>query len=356
MAPKQPTTTTQISKVELPEWVNKASESNYKMAEEIAAKPFEQYGGKTVADVSSTTTDAYDRFKAGVGGNDSAFAKANELFEKQGRGVLGLDRAAYTNPFIDQVENKALSALDKSRIQSLMSNADKAVSSKAFGGSRSAIVDALTNSESAEKAGVLSAGLRKEGFDQATGAMRSDLAGFGSGAQGILGTAEMSNAQRLKDFSGLLGIGQQEQSQAQRLLDDSKGRFDEAKNSDLEKLNIKLSALGMSPYGKSENTQKTTSGGSSGTDFAQMGLGILSLLFGLSDKTEKTDIRRVGKHKETGIPLYSFRYKGDPKRYPKVVGPMAQDVKKVFPKSVVDVGGKLAVDKRLLGALSGVKA
>jgi hypothetical protein len=41
--------------------------------------------------------------------------------------------------------------------------------------------------------------------------------------------------------------------------------------------------------------------------------------------------------------MKAFRYKGDPKSYPKVVGPMAQDVQKKYPGLVTKIGGKKAI-------------
>lgn len=58
-----------------------------------------------------------------------------------------------------------------------------------------------------------------------------------------------------------------------------------------------------------------------------------------SDRRDKADIRRIGVEPETKLPLYAYRYKDDPKTYPKVVGPMAQDVEKRYPESVGEVGG-----------------
>jgi hypothetical protein len=48
--------------------------------------------------------------------------------------------------------------------------------------------------------------------------------------------------------------------------------------------------------------------------------------------------------------MYSFRYKGDPKSYPKVVGPMAQDVQKKYPGHVAEIGGKLAISPAIMAA------
>jgi hypothetical protein len=56
-----------------------------------------------------------------------------------------------------------------------------------------------------------------------------------------------------------------------------------------------------------------------------------------SDKGDKTDIKKLGR--EGGLDMYAYRYKGDPKTYPKVVGPMAQDVEQKAPGAVKKVAG-----------------
>lgn len=80
--------------------------------------------------------------------------------------------------------------------------------------------------------------------------------------------------------------------------------------------------------------------------------GILGGLFGLgaagimaSDREMKTDIEEIGKDPETGLMMYAYRYKGDPKSYPKSVGPMAQDIEKVKPSAIERIGGKMLVRK-----------
>ena len=61
----------------------------------------------------------------------------------------------------------------------------------------------------------------------------------------------------------------------------------------------------------------------------------------MSDIRLKGDIEKIGTHEMTGLDIYAFRYKGDPKHYPKAVGPMAQDVQKKFPAAVGEVDGWL---------------
>jgi hypothetical protein len=58
-------------------------------------------------------------------------------------------------------------------------------------------------------------------------------------------------------------------------------------------------------------------------------LGALPSLFS-SDRKDKTDIQKLGRHR--GVDMYAYRYKSDPKTYPKTVGPMA-------PKGSPEIGG-----------------
>jgi hypothetical protein len=79
-------------------------------------------------------------------------------------------------------------------------------------------------------------------------------------------------------------------------------------------------------------------------------------MFGASDETLKTDKQKLGKDPASGVDMYAFRYKGDPKSYPKVVGPMAQDVAKKYPQAVATIGGKKAIRSPLAPPLSASNA
>jgi hypothetical protein len=63
----------------------------------------------------------------------------------------------------------------------------------------------------------------------------------------------------------------------------------------------------------------------------------------LSDRRDKTDIQALGVDPLTGLKTYAYRYKGDPKNRPKVVGPMAQDIEKLHPDLVREIGGHKVV-------------
>lgn len=335
MVSKQPSKTTQVTKVELPAWVDNASQENYQLAKELGSKPFMQYGGDRVASMSDET-------QAGINGLRDKIASGDMtgVLSKIASGETSLantDLSKYLNPYTDEVVNKSLAAVDDKRMQALMGNSDAAAKAKAFGGSRHGIIDAVTNAESLKDMGLLASQLRSSGYDKALAAASTDITNQGSAAQQAIDA-------RTKELASLMQTGMLEKTQGQEEINAAIQKFNEPRDYDLENLNLRLSALGMSPYGKTENTQKTTSGGSSGTDWGQLGLGVFSMLLGLSEDDEKTDKKKIGKIPGTDLDMWAYRYKGDPKSYPKVVGPMASDVEKKMPELVSKVGGKRVID------------
>jgi len=89
-----------------------------------------------------------------------------------------------------------------------------------------------------------------------------------------------------------------------------------------------------------------------GSNLLGLGGSLLSGISGLfSDRRMKTDIRKLGKEPETGLDIYAYRYKGDPKSYPKTVGPMAQDIEKRRPDLVGTIGGKKVISGNWLAEM-----
>ncbi len=58
-----------------------------------------------------------------------------------------------------------------------------------------------------------------------------------------------------------------------------------------------------------------------------------------SDREDKADIEPLGRDPESGLMIHAYRYKNDPKTYPKTVGVMAQDLEKQDPSAVQSIGG-----------------
>lgn len=88
------------------------------------------------------------------------------------------------------------------------------------------------------------------------------------------------------------------------------------------------------------------------------GVGLAAALPGLvgmfSDENEKTDVKKLGKDPRTGVEMAAYRYKGDPKSYPKVVGPAsAQQVERAHPGATRKIGGKRVITQGALRQMMG---
>ena len=184
-------------------------------------------------------------------------------------------------------------------------------------------------------------------------------ANLGLAAGGQLGNlATQGQAANIAGIQAAMGGQAQLQAQQQAQLAAQQQLYGEQANMPLQQLQVLQSALSNSPYGNTTTGITVAPGPSSNPLMQGLGLGFMGMsalgsmggagglpaLIAMSDRTEKTDIKKVGKDDETGLDLYAYRYKGDPKTYPKVVGPMAQDIAKKFPDQVREVGGKLSVN------------
>lgn len=375
MSGSQPATTTNVTETRLPAWVDKAGEDNYDTAVNIGKKPLVQYSRPTVAPMSQATHRANEYFNMNKDAGQAETNAASGFFKESG--LLADDAAKvarqfnnadymisktgqYLNPYLSEVEDKALDVLDRSKEMSLMANSDKAAAASAFGGSRHGIIDAVTNSETAREAGIMSAGIRKEGYDTAAGLARGDMAasmggllgsaGVKQGAgTGMLGSAASTRNIFENNVETARSIGTQNEVRNQARINGKIANFNEARDKDINDLNLRLTALGMSPYSSSSSSSGTSTPASSGTDWAMGGLGLLQLFAGLSEDTEKEDIKDLGPIDGTPLNMYAYRYKGDPKSYPKVVGVMASEVEKFLPDAVHKVNGKRVIDYGMLG-------
>jgi len=354
--PSQSTQQQQVSKVELPAWVDEAAQANYKQAVDVAGRPLQQYGGERVAGPSDMTTQGYGMLKSGAGATAPMYDDAASMF-KSSAGDLDIQK--YLNPYTDEVVDRTTQNASTALTQQMAGNAAAAEKAKSFGGSRFGVQQGVTQAQGVKNIGDLTAELRKAGFDTAAGIAQNQQAGQRAAATGLLSTAAGKGSQNIADASTLLSAGQQDTAARQKMIDAEMSKFQEAWQYPVEQLNLKLAALGMTPYGKTQTTSGNTET-STGTDWATVGLGALKALPGaaggltsllaLSDKNTKTDITKLT---DGDIPMYSYRYKNDPKTYPKIVGPMAQDIEKKYPKAIKKVGKFKTIDiNNLMEALA----
>lgn len=360
------TTTTEVK---LPQWVQDAAQKNLNASYQVSANMLGPYSGQRVADMPTGQLANINALQQNVGATNPAFAYAQNAAagltnyqpgQVNAGQLSGTDLSSYMNPFTQSVIQSGMNAIDAQRMQALNQVGDQAIRTGAFGGSRQGVVEGVTNAAAANQAGQLASQLMAQNFGQAQSAAQNDInrnlqaqqlnqqaglqgAGLNLSAANQLGN--LAGAGQQSFLSGLQAAlaGQQAlQGQNQNVLDAQRQYYTEQQQFPLQQLQVPLQALGVSPYGSTTTQSVPTTG----SPFLS-GLGGLMSLFGgggfFSDKNEKTDIKRLGKDPETGLDMYAYRYKGDPKSYPKIVGPMAQDIEKKYPGSTAKIDGKMVV-------------
>jgi hypothetical protein len=384
---------------EIPQWVNNAGQANYGLAQQVASQPLQQYQGQLIAGVSPQTQQSWNlAANSGNVGQDAQNASQAGYLNTLGQTpqqvnpqtLASANLQPYMDPYTQSVINTAIPLMQQQNAQQQNQLQDAAASANAYGGSRQGITQGVAQAQGALNIGQMAAGLNQANFQQAQAGATGDIArnlaaqqsnqGVGinqeqmanQAAQGLgnLGAQQMQN--NLANYGMLVSAGGAQQGQQQNDINAQLAKFQQAFQYPTQQLGMMESSLGMTPYasgvsGTSASTTQQTQNNPFG--MATSGLQMLGGLFsapaggtsafsgiqnalGNSDRRLKTDIKKIGVH-ATGLPMYAYRYKGDPKSYPKMVGPMAEVVAKIAPHAVrpMTTKGHLAVHMPTLDAL-----
>ena len=205
-------------------------EDLYGRAKGIAAQPFVPYTGPRVAGFSPDQLRAFEAtrglFETGM--QYDPLTDIRGIAEAPIPSLLSTDISAYQSPFQQQVIDTTMADIQRQADIARQKAQDVAIGAGAFGGSRSAILEAESQRPYAETMARTAAGLRQAGFEQAQRAAESDIARQLAGREfraGLLGGISAEQQRRL----GMLGgIGTQQQALQQRALDVPYGEFQRA--------------------------------------------------------------------------------------------------------------------------------
>jgi len=372
-----------ISQVQLPPWVNQAAQQNYALAQNVANRPLTQFQGQQVADIGPQMQQAWNlAAQSGGAGADQYNAAQAGFLTAAGtpatqvtpQSLASTNLQPYMDPYTASVIQNTLPLMQQQNALTQNQQGNAANAANAFGGSRQGVQQGVAQAQGALNIGQMAAQLNQANFGQAQAAATGDIsrnlqaqqANQGANqaninsliqaAGGLGGLGSQAQQNQRQQFLELSTAGAQQQTQAQAQIAAQMGQFNAANAYPLQQLGILQSGLTTTPYGSttmgsSTGQQQTTTTPSLMSDVQSglQGLGsmvgaggpfapMMSSLFPGSDRGLKTDITKVGVHAPTGIPLYSYRYKGDPKSFPKVTGPMAEDAMQVAPHAVQTVG------------------
>jgi hypothetical protein len=249
-------------------------EDLYNRSKGIAGQPFVPYTGARVAGFNPDQLRGFDQTRSLFDRSMeyNPMTGLNDLANQQAPSLLNTDISAYQNPFNEQVINQSLNDLDRARQIRLQSDQDRAIGAGAFGGSRSALLEAETNRNFADAAARTSSNLRQSGFNQATQLAQNDMArdfqnrGF---------RANLLNNQlgdQYRNLGLLSGIGAQQQGLQQAGMDAGYNEFIRALNYGPQQLGLLSGAV----FGMPNQSTTTQSYSPSGLDKAAATLGTYS--------------------------------------------------------------------------------
>jgi hypothetical protein len=156
------------------------------------------------------------------------------------------------------VRKNALADLESSRQMAVQQTGERAAAAKAFGGSRQAVAESLTNAGFAKQSGDLGTRLNEQAFNQAMALQQADigrmsaadLANQQAGMQGaqlrLAGSGQLGSlaaqqqALRLGGAQNVMAAGSARQAQEQQ-------RMDAIRNIGLQRLGVVQSSLGAQP-------------------------------------------------------------------------------------------------------------
>ena len=249
-------------------------EDLYRRSQQIAQQPFIPYTGPMVAGFSPDQLRQFQAtrglFESGMGYDPTkalqGLAQQRRPEVGQAASLLGQDISAYQSPYQQQVIDLAMGDIQRQADIARGSAQDRAIRAGAFGGSRSAVLEAESQRPYAEAMQRTAVEGRQRGFEQAQQAAERDVARqqqmqmFAPELElrarqqqaGLLGGLA---GQQLQGLGLLGGIGQQQQALQQQAIGAQRGEFQRAL--DYPRQQLGLLATGVSGV---QPTMTTTGG------------------------------------------------------------------------------------------------
>ena len=205
----------------------------YNRSKAIAGQPFVPFTGARVAGFNPDQLGGFNATRAMFNqsmaynpmANINALAnqRAQSLLDPYGGQTNRIQ--AYQNPYNTQVIDQSTADLDRARQIRLQSDQDAAIGAGAFGGSRSALLEAETNRNFADAVARNSANLRQSGFNNAAQLAQNDMGRNFANRQFQSNLFSNQLGDQYRNLGLLSGMGGQQQQLQQRALDTSYNEF-----------------------------------------------------------------------------------------------------------------------------------
>jgi len=285
---------------DIPAYFKEIQERTLRRGEQVFDQPYKAFTGDRIADLDPMETQAAGIYK-------------NQILPQSGQlaaiGAQTYDTATaanYANPYENQVISGALGDLEEAYGQTQKGMNAQAIGAGAFGGERQGIENVLGRERYLDTVGDTSARLRQAGFESGANRFAQDRATQLQSAQSQIGALGQSAA-------GLAGFGTQARGIEQAGLAEGYRDFIEEREYAGGQIKQMIGALSGAPV-RSYGEERSGSVGTPVAGPSTFGQVAGALTAMSSDIRLKDDINLVGKS-PSGINIYTFKYKGDDKKY-----------------------------------------
>ena len=294
-APQQSSTS-----YDIPEYFKEIQERTLRTAENTFSQPYKAYTGQRIAQL-----DPYE-VQAGNVYQNQILPQSGQLAAIGAQTYDTATAANYANPYENQVISGALGDLQEAYGQTQKGMNAQAIGAGAFGGERQGIENVLGRERYLDTVGDTSARLRQAGFESGANRFAQDRATQLQSAQSQIGALGQSAA-------GLAGFGTQARGIEQAGLAEGYRDFIEEREYAGGQVKQMVGALSGAPI-RSYGEERAGSVGTPVAGPSTFGQVTGALAAMNSDIRLKDDINLVGKS-PSGINIYTFRYKGEDKKY-----------------------------------------
>ena len=320
-------TTTSTNQVTIPQEVLDRYNAVNAQASQAAQNPFQKYGTTAedfVAQFNNQQMKGVSGINKVVGDYKPYMSKATSATQAgMGPAYKGIDD--YMSPYIKDVADTTRAQMEQAQEQAQSGALGTAVQSGAFGGDRAGVAAANLANQNQMAMGSTMANIYNQGYTQALGASQADLARQLQGGAQMAGLGAQSQQLGLQGAQAQLAAGTQMQQTEQAGLDALINQFQQEQGYPFQVAQF-LANIAMGTGALSGSTTTTTQPGQA-----------------LSDRRLKHDIKKIGEA-DNGLPIYTFKYKGD-EHHQTHVGFMADEVEKKNPDAVgLDPSGYKTVD------------
>lgn len=273
-----------VSKVELPDWLDNASQFQVRTAQKLQKQPYQTYGGPRIAPFTDDDNAAFEINRAARGGWMPAHDEAGRLAGLASQAWTPETSSEYMNPYAQNVTDIMVREAARDDDIARKSRNARAVAAGAFGGAQHGVMEAEAQRNLGQRLDDIRMTGAERAYDNAYAKFAGDRGAQLSAGNAYAGLANQYTDLAGKDVAALATAGTAQRDMGQRNLDLAYQDFMNQQNYPWLQQQRALPAITSVPHGSTTTTTGTTTAtpgtGSAIGQIAGLGLAGASLYSG----------------------------------------------------------------------------